>query len=205
MPSSSQNEISRNRIMHVALTGSSSLGSGFGSSNPTPFGANKPTFGSSTTSGGGLFGSTTATTGNAGFGGFGTNNATSGPPFGASTTTTTNGGLFGNAAKSGFGAGAANNTSLFGGGSSSSTNPFGGNNNQTGSVFGTPQSTALAIGTAAADCQGTGSTPFQAWTEKDTPGGTMTNHFQSISFMPPYKNFSFEVRGVTVLVRNPIC
>lgn len=64
-------------------------------------------------------------------------------------------------------------------------------NNQTTSAFGQPNSTAL--GGNVGECQGTGSTPFTAWTEKENGTGNMTNHFQSISFMGPYKNFSFEV------------
>ncbi len=43
-----------------------------------------------------------------------------------------------------------------------------------------------------AECQGTGGTPFSATTEKENTTGNMTNHFQSISVMQPYKNFSFE-------------
>lgn len=49
-----------------------------------------------------------------------------------------------------------------------------------------------ALGTSTTECQGTGSTPFQAYQEKEGTG-PVTNYFQSLSFMPPYKNFSFEV------------
>lgn len=71
-----------------------------------------------------------------------------------------------------------------GGGGFGSTN----NQQQTG-AFGAPISSAL--GTSNAECQGTGSTPFSAYTEKEGTGST-NNHFQSVSFMLPYKNFSFE-------------
>ena len=50
-----------------------------------------------------------------------------------------------------------------------------------------------ALGTNTTECQGTASTPFSAWQEKEGTGPT-TNHYQSITFMPPYKSFSFEVR-----------
>ncbi|KAF6240559.1 hypothetical protein HO173_001228 [Letharia columbiana] len=168
---------------------STNTGGGFGSgtgsfgvatTNTTPFGQNRPAFGASTTTGGtGLFGSGTATAGpTSGFGGFGSttnNNNTSG------------GGLFGSTQKPAFGGG---NTGggLFGtgnaGGGFGSTN----NQQQTG-AFGAPISSAL--GTNNAECQGTGSTPFSAYTEKEGTGNT-NNHFQSVSFMQPYKNFSFE-------------
>lgn len=147
-------------------------GFGAATTNASPFGQNRPAFGApATTTSGSLFGSTTATAGSTGgFGGFGnTNNNTSG------------GGLFG-AQKPAFGGGG-----LFG----SSTTPntgFSLNNNQQTSAF--PISSAL--GGNNAECQGTGNTPFTAFTEKEATGG-VTNHFQSISFMQPYKNFSFEV------------
>ena len=153
-----------------------------GTTNNAPFGQNRPAFGASTTSsGGGLFGGGTATAGTtSGFGGFGssTNN----------NNNTSAGGLFGSTQKPAFGVG---NTAggLFGGGSTGGG--FGSTNNQQQtSAFGAPISSAL--GTNNAECQGTGSTPFSAFTEKEGTGNT-TNHFQSISFMAPYKNFSFEV------------
>ena len=154
----------------VRTTGTGGFGAA--TTNASPFGQNRPAFGApATTTSGSLFGSTTATAGSTGgFGGFGnTNNNTSG------------GGLFG-AQKPAFGGG-----SLFG----SSTTPntgFSLNSNQQSSAF--PISSAL--GGNNAECQGTGNTPFTAFTEKEATGG-VTNHFQSISFMQPYKNFSFEV------------
>ena len=153
----------------------SSLGSGFGAtgSGSTPFGAQKPAFGAGSTSSGGLFGSTPSTSTPA-FGGFG-----------GSNTSNTSGGLFGASNKPAFGGTQPSGGSLFGGGSG-----FGSQTNQTTSAFSAPLSSAL--GSNSAECQGTGSTPFQAYTEKEGTGSQM-NHFQSISFMQPYKNFSFEV------------
>ena len=155
--------------MKQKLTGLRTTGTGgFGAAttNASPFGQNRPAFGApATTTSGSLFGSTTATAGSTGgFGGFGN---------------TSN--LFG-AQKPAFGG-----NGLFG----SSTTPntgFGLNNSQQTSTF--PISSAL--GGNNAECQGTGNTPFTAFTEKEATGG-VTNHFQSISFMQPYKNFSFEV------------
>lgn len=163
---------------------------GFGTNQgSSPFGA-KSAFGGTPTSGGGLFGSNTSTAGTStGFGGFGgTNNTTNPTSAFGSNTSNTGGGLFGNTAnKPAFGAGTTSGGGLFGGGN----NAFGATNNQTTSVFGATQSTAL--GSNNVECQGTGSTPFQAYTEKEGPGNAQVNHFQSISFMAPYAKFSFEV------------
>ncbi|KAL9020884.1 MAG: hypothetical protein Q9185_001847 [Variospora sp. 1 TL-2023] len=152
--------------------------SGFGASNAAPFGGNASGFGTNTSSAGGMFGSNTATSGTStGFGGFGNSN------------TNTGGGLFGGGgvSKPAFGSQPATGGSLFGGGS----NAFGSSNNQTTTAFGgAPLSSALA--SSNAECQGTGSTPFQAFQEKEGGTGNQTNHFQSITFMQPYKNFSFE-------------
>lgn len=156
-------------------------GSGFGAGTTTtnPFGGNRPGFGTSTASSGSMFGSNNTPTAGASnaFGGFGgTNNSNS------------SGGLFGAPAKSAFGTGNTSSGSLFGGGAGGSG--FGTSNNQTTSAFGTPLSSALGANTA--DCQGTGSTPFQPYTEKES-GTNMSNQYQSISFMTNYKQFSFEV------------
>ena len=198
MRARARTHVSPARSIESWLTCVSPTGSGFGSSSSTPFGGNKPAFGSTTTTAGGLFGSTTATTGGTGFGGFGTNNTTtnSASPFGTNNSNSSGGGLFGNPSKPAFGTGTTTGGSLFGGGSSG--NAFGPNNNQTGGAFGAPQGTALGGNTA--ECQGTGSTPFQAWTEKDGPGSAQTNHFQSITFMPPYQKYSFEVSRALVSV-----
>ncbi|KAL8941084.1 MAG: hypothetical protein Q9216_002455 [Gyalolechia sp. 2 TL-2023] len=152
---------------------------GFGATGSTasPFGAtNTSGFGANTSSGGGMFGSNTATSGTTtGFGGFGSSNAN------------TSGGLFGGGNKPAFGGSQpATGGSLFGG-----SNAFGSSTNQPTTAFGgAPLSSAL--GSNNTECQGTGSTPFQAFTEKENATGNQTNHYQSITFMQPYKNFSFE-------------
>ena len=180
--------------MSVSLIGSSLTSSksttGFGSNAQQPnqssqsslFGAAKP-FGGTSTSGGGLFGNTTATAGTSTrFGGFGATNtaANTSSPFGGGT----GGGLFGNtASKPAFGTGGPSG-GLFGAGG------FGTTNTQPTGAFGAPASTALSSVNPQTD--GTGSTPFQPFTEKES-GSAQTNHFQSISFMQPYQKFSFEV------------
>ncbi|KAF9883061.1 hypothetical protein FE257_004140 [Aspergillus nanangensis] len=156
----------------------------FGSQNRTSGGFGTPTstggslFGGGTTSGG--FGSSGGATG-AAAGGFGATGATGG--FGGST----GGGLFGNktgggfggtaTAGSGFGTGAATGAAATGGG-------FGGS---TG--FGSGTGTAFQQAIPPSD--GTASTPFSPFTEKDS-GSTVTNHYQSISFQQPYSKYSFE-------------
>ena len=180
--------------MSLSLIGSSLTSpispTGFGS-NTQPnqtnqsslFGAAKP-FGGTSTSGGGLFGNSTATAGaSPGFGGFGANNnaANTSSPFGGGST---GGGLFGStASKPAFGTGASSG-GLFGAGG------FGTTNAQPTGAFGAPASTALSSVNPQTD--GTGSTPFQPFTEKES-GSAQTNTFQSISFMQPYQKFSFEV------------
>ncbi|KAL8696434.1 MAG: hypothetical protein Q9224_002798 [Gallowayella concinna] len=163
---------------------------GFGATGSTsaPFGGTTA-FGANSTSGGGMFGSNTATAGSStGFGGFGGNNANTG------------GSLFGGGNKPAFGSQQpSTGGSLFGGGS----NAFGASNNQSSSTFGAaPPSSALASNTA--ECQGTGSTPFSAWPEKEGLNGNQTNHYQSITFMQPYKNFSFEVGRRKSMFESPI-
>ncbi|KAF4554951.1 Nucleoporin NUP145-like protein [Elsinoe fawcettii] len=164
---------------------------GFGSTNNNAggFGAAKPAFGGTATTGGGLFGSnnnnTTASTGSA-FGGFGsntTNNQSTG--FGAST----GGGLFGSSQnKPAFG-GTATTTGggLFGSGNNNTgTGAFGQSTGGFGASttgFGQQQAQPVNNGTAAV--------PFAAHTEKDT-ATSANSHYQSITFMQPYQNFSFE-------------
>ena len=84
-------------------------------------------------------------------------------------------------------------------GSGNTGGGFGSTNNQqqTG-AFGAPISSALV--TSNTECQGTGSTPFSAYTEKEGTS-TTNNHFQSVSFMAPYKNFSFEVSTFTLMCK----
>ncbi|KAL1999630.1 hypothetical protein VTN02DRAFT_4254 [Thermoascus thermophilus] len=158
--------------------GGTSSGGGFGTTANTGgglFGNKTGGFGSTTTtSGGSLFGGGTATAGGTGFGGFGSTSNTGG--FGS--TGTTGGGLFGN--KTG-GFGGTTGTSAFG----------------TGGGFGTTGTTGFGGGAGTAfnqpvpACEGTGSTPFNPVTEKDS-GSNVTNHYQSISFMQPYSRYSFE-------------
>lgn len=174
-----------------AANTSGTFGSGGGFSNAannaTPaFGASKPAFGSSTSTG--LFGgnannaSTGSAFGGGGGGGFGstTNNQSGG--FGSSTT---GGGLFG-AAQNKPAFGAATGTTgggLFGGGAAN-TSTFGQSTGGFGQNAGFGQQSQQVN-------QGTGSTPFNAHQEKDTASNT-TSHYQSISFMQPYQNYSFE-------------
>lgn len=177
----------RNQIILSSLTLAPRSAPAFGAaaSNSTPFGANRPGFGAAATTSGGLFSGNngTATAGaSTGFGGFGNNNSN-----------TTSGGLFGAPNKPAFGGSSTPGGGLFGGGAGATG--FGAQNTQPTSAFGAPLGSALGVNSA--DCQGTGSTPFQAYTEKE--GQTnQTNHFQSISFMQPYKNFSFEVSSFSV-------
>jgi nuclear pore complex protein Nup98-Nup96 len=170
---------------------------GFGSNNNTQtqsgslFGGQQNRtggFGTTNTpsTGGSLFGSTPNTGNAGGFGsstGGGFGSGTTGG-FGANANSNTSGGLFGaNKPAGGFGTPAAT-----GGG-------FG--SNPTGGAFGSSTNTGFGSGAtplaggAVAPCDGTGSTPFNPFTEKDTSSNTM-NHYQSVSFMPPYKNYSFE-------------
>ncbi|KAF2830909.1 hypothetical protein CC86DRAFT_379124 [Ophiobolus disseminans] len=163
-------------------------GGGFGSNTGNTAFGSKP-FGSSTT-GGGLFGGSSTGTG---FGGFGSNNnnnnnASTTPAFGASNNTA--GSLFGGA-KTGFGA----STGTGGGGL------FGGN---TGGGFGTTAANtntntggfgATGGGFASNQNQpnnGTASTPFSAFSEKDGATGNATSQYQTITFISPYQNYSLE-------------
>lgn len=126
-----------------------------------------------------MFGTTTATAG--GSGGLG--------GFGGTNTSNNSAGLFGGGNnKPAFGTGGTAGGSIFGAGSSGGV--FGATANQPTSAFGAPISSALGPNTA--ESQGTGSTPFQVQTEKES-GSNVTNNFHSISFMQPYKNYSFEV------------
>lgn len=177
----SSGNTSNSDLIDSPLTTDVYPGSGFGASTTTtnPFGGNRPAFGASTTSSGSMFGTNNTPTA-------GASNAFGG--FGAAGNSNTSGGLFGGPGKPAFGTGNTSSGSLFGGGSGGGA--FGTPNNQTTSGFGTPLNSVIGANTA--DCQGTGSTPFQAYTEKET-GTNVSNQYQSISFMQNYKNFSFEV------------
>ena len=165
---------------------------GFGSTNTGgAFGAPKPAFGATATTGGGLFGNNnTATSGAFGGGGFGStaNNTTS--AFGGGNTT---GSLFGqNKTAGGFGG--STGGSLFPG--SSNAGGFGNTNNHTAStgVFGGGIGTALGVGVP--ESQGTANPPYSATTDKEPNG--VTNHFQSITCQKPYEKYSFEVSLVSI-------
>ncbi|OQE43734.1 hypothetical protein PENCOP_c003G08236 [Penicillium coprophilum] len=145
-------------------------------------------FGTTNTSNSGsLFGGTqtAGTTGGFGTGGgFGSTGTTGG--FGANASPAPTGGsLFGSAKPTGFGS-SATGTSGFG-----TSGGFG----STAASTTTP-STGFGSGTAfqgaLPTCEGTGSTPFTPWTEKDTSSANTTNHYQSICFMQPYNKWSFE-------------
>ncbi|KAJ5779339.1 hypothetical protein N7457_007059 [Penicillium paradoxum] len=182
--------------------GASNTSTGFGSSTGGGFGTNTQTqpntlFGSqarpggfgttNTSNSGSLFGGTqtAGNTGGFGAGGFGS----SGTPgaFGSNTNTANTGGsMFGAAKPSGFGT------------STSGTGGFGASGG-----FGTPAATSTTPSTgfggsgtafqgALPNCEGTGSTPFNPWTEKDASSAGTTNHYQSISLMQPYNKWSFE-------------
>lgn len=186
----------RYHLVELFLTMKSTAGTGFGatSTNATPFGSNRSGFGTNATTSGAMFGSNTATAGaSSGFGGFGATN----------NNNNTSGSLFGGSNKSAFGTGNASGGSIFGGGSGG--NAFGTASNQPTSAFGAPLSSAL--GANVAESQGTASTPFQATLEKES-GTATSNNYQSISFMQPYKNYSFEVRHCCtkykVRLANPV-
>ncbi|PYH88593.1 hypothetical protein BO71DRAFT_365099 [Aspergillus ellipticus CBS 707.79] len=153
-----------------------------GQNRPGGFGA-----GTGTSTGGSLFGSgagtAAPTTGGSGFGGFGSATNTGGA-FGSAGTgaATTGGGLFGNKTGGGFGSSAGTGSGF---GTSGGAGGFG----STSSGFGSGTGTAFQQAVPPSD--GTGSTPFSAFTEKDNAANA-TNHYQSISFMQPYSKYSFE-------------
>ncbi|KAK1999433.1 hypothetical protein LX36DRAFT_655472 [Colletotrichum falcatum] len=165
---------------------------GFGSNTSTAFGAAKPAFGATPSTGGGLFGaSNTNTSTSTGFGGFGANTATStSSPFGGASS---GGGLFGGANKPAFGSatntGTSGSTSLFGGGNTSGG--FGSTTAASGGGFGASMNPG--IGSNVGDPPGTALTPFQAHQEKETTGASnQSNSFQNILFQEPYKKWSSE-------------
>ncbi|KAL4891913.1 nuclear protein 96-domain-containing protein [Aspergillus ambiguus] len=142
----------------------------FGNQNRTSSG-----FGTATSSGGSLFGGGATSGGFGSGGGFGSSGNTGGG-FGSS-----GGGLFGSKPAGGFG----------------STPTTGGGFGSTGGGFGSAGSTGFGSGTGTAfqqpvpPSEGTASTPFSPFTEKDGTSN-VTNHYQSISFMQPYNKYSFE-------------
>ena len=124
--------------------------------------------------------------------------------------TDTAAGLFGQNKPATIGFGATNSGgSLFGGGNtaggfgSSTTNtanPFSTNTNTANTTTGFGASNAGgggftfggAAGTANNSNNGTAGTPFQAFSEKDSPSSAASSAYQSITFQAPYANKSFE-------------
>jgi nuclear pore complex protein Nup98-Nup96 len=160
---------------------------GFGANtNKTTFGSTP--FGGSTT-GGGLFGGGGASSGSTFGGGFGSNNnnTTTTSAFGSSTNT--GGGLFGqNKPAAGFGS-ATTGGGLFGGGNASGG--FGTTNTNTTGGFGASTGGFGASSNPPAN-NGTASTPFNAFTEKDGASGNASSQYQTITFQQPYQNYSLE-------------
>ena len=178
-------------VLTMDLCVLTSMPTGFGTNTTSAFGAAKPAFGSTTTSGGGLFGGgTTATIGGGfGSGGFGTNNASTG--FG--TSGASGGALFGQSKPAGTFGGTGG--SIFGGGTTTTGgNTFGStNNNAAGSLFGGGGGIGTALGGNVPEATGTAAPPFQPFTDKDA---TTTNNYLSISAMPSYGKYSFDVRQI---------
>ncbi|KAI4721019.1 hypothetical protein E4T48_02648 [Aureobasidium sp. EXF-10727] len=193
--------------------GASTTSTGFGQSTGTGFGQ-QPASGSN------LFGASTNTGGFGGFGAAANNATSTSTPFGTANkpafgqpAPATGNGLF---ASSGGGFGNNTASSPFG---SAGTNSGFGNANAGGNLFSTAKPAATGFGGgfgnaattqpsntfgtsttgfgSAATAQqpptnnGTGSTPFSAFVEKDNAANT-NSHYQSITFMQPYQAFSFE-------------
>ncbi|CAE6428515.1 unnamed protein product [Rhizoctonia solani] len=176
---------------------------GGGSNTTSTFGQAKP-FGST---GFGTTTATTTTTPSFSFGGtsntnptnaFGSNTAGG---FGTQNQTPTS--TFGQPSASTFGTGTAGFGSTTTGGAFGSTNTpntFGSTGNTGGGIFGAPKpATGGLFGSATATTattggQGTASPAYQATQERDTAvgGSSTTLHYQSITAMPAYRNFSFE-------------
>jgi len=70
----------------------------------------------------------------------------------------------------------------------SSGSTFGGNTNG----FGTQNNTGFGFGSGMTQNQGTGNPPYAVHSEKE-PNVAQISHFHSITAMPQYRNFSFEV------------
>ncbi|KZS91868.1 hypothetical protein SISNIDRAFT_429815 [Sistotremastrum niveocremeum HHB9708] len=167
-------------------------GTGFGAQPATQqqptnsiFGASAAPSQPSTSTGFGIFGNqaqTSTTTPSTGFGGFGAPAATTSTGFGGFGNTATQPTAFGSTP-------AANTTggSVFG--ANTGNTGFGAfGSKPAGSVFG---AVAAAPTGGLAPNNGTASPPWSQTSERDEAGGVMT-HFQSISRMPAYKDYSFE-------------
>ena len=106
------------------------------------------------------------------------NSATSNTGFG---TQPASGGLFGSQQKPAFGSAGSTGGGLFGqANQNTTTSPFG------GSTFGQSLSNQNPV-----PVTGTSQPPFEPFLEKD-PTTNSTNHFQTISFLPAYRNASLE-------------
>ena len=68
-----------------------------------------------------------------------------------------------------------------------------------GNLFGT-RSPFSSIFTAASACLGTGSTPFEAYLEKESADSSTWLHYQSINLMLANRTFSFEVCALALTV-----
>jgi nuclear pore complex protein Nup98-Nup96 len=148
----------------------------------TPFGAAK--------TGSNLFGGNAGSTGSFGSG-FGGTTANTTSAFGGGNAS--GGGMFGGAAKPAFGAGttATTGSTLFGGGNTGGG--FGASN--TGSGFGASNTAGFQGQQANQGPQpnnGTATTPFNAFTEKDGTSATAQQQYQTITFQDPYKSYSLE-------------
>ncbi|CAE7229687.1 unnamed protein product [Rhizoctonia solani] len=180
-----------------AFGGASNTNSTFGQ-QPKPFGSSG--FGTTATTAPSFsFGSTSNTAqptnafGGAATGGFGAQNQAQTSTFGQPSTSTFGSGTTG----TGTGFGTTNTGGAFG--STNTTGTFGATGNTAGGVFGAPKpatgglfgSTATTTNTAG---QGTASPTYTATQERDTAvgGSSTTLHYQSITAMPAYRNFSFE-------------
>ncbi|KAG8759967.1 hypothetical protein FRC11_001141, partial [Ceratobasidium sp. 423] len=162
---------------------------GFGTTNTTTTTATTPSF---------SFGSTTNTSqpstnafGAGTTGGFGTQTQGQTGTFGQPSTSTFGSGTTG----SGFGStntggafGSTNTGGAFGSATNTGGGIFGGTKPATGGLFGSTTTTTNAAG------QGTASPAYAATQERDTAvgGSSTTLHYQSITAMPAYRNFSFE-------------
>ncbi|KAK1138831.1 hypothetical protein N8T08_001748 [Aspergillus melleus] len=167
--------------------GGTSTGGGFGANTQNQSNSlfSKPAgsgFGTGTSTGGGMFGGGTTTAGGSGFGstGFGASANTGG--FG-SPGAGGGGSIFGNkSGGTGFGSSAGT------GGAFGSGGGFGSNNATSNTGFGSGAGSAFQ---SVPPSDGTGSTPFSAYTEKEGTSN-VTNQYQSISFMQPYSKYCFE-------------
>ncbi|KAI5244240.1 hypothetical protein E4T42_07158 [Aureobasidium subglaciale] len=162
---------------------------GFGNNAPaattsSPFGGGAKPFGTTAPgTGGGLFGGGAASGTNA----FNSNNNnTANTAFGGGSgfnAPSSGGSLFGGAKTTTFGGAQPTSNTMFGGQPTAQTSGFG-QVTTTGNGFGNAQA-------APPTNNGTASTPFSPFIEKDNASST-NSHYQSITFMQPYQAFSFE-------------